>query len=188
MIAITFSSWSKFMRSPIQVTSKSKLELIQTRVPATIKTDFEAICSKQGITPSVKARDLFERFVNDNRHLLDDRLIINIYKPEGYDFGAWRIMMLLKDPFESFWGGSAIPFELPELKNRRISSDKEFQALVVRNGDYKFGGAFDSVGRWCGHVYSNGVFEQDNPTSIERVQTELRNTVTTLFDKFKGLS
>jgi hypothetical protein len=97
-------------------------------------------------------------------------------------------MMLLKDPSESFWGGNPIPFELPELENRRISSDKEFESLVVRNGEYKLGGVFDSVGRWCGHVYSNGVFEQDNPTPIESVRTELRKTVTALFDKFKDRS
>lgn len=165
--------------------SKSKLELIQTRVTVTIKADFESICSKQGITPSVKMRDLLEGFVNDNRHQIEDRLIINIYKPEAYDFGAWRVMMLLRDPTESVWGGHPIPFELPELNKRRISSDKEFEYVIIKNGEYKLGGVFDSGGRWCGDVYSNGIFEQDNPTSIESVRTELHKTVTALFDKFK---
>lgn len=171
-----------------QTLGKLKLELIQTRISVATKADFEAICNKLGLTPSITVRALIEKFVIDNSQKMEDRLIVNIYKPEGYDLGAWRIMMLLRDPSESFWGGNPIPFELPELDKRRISSDKGFESLVVRNSEYRIGGEFDSVGRWCGHVYSNGVFEHDNPTSIESVRTELQNSVTALFDKFKGRS
>ena len=54
------------MRSPQQTSKKTKMELIQTRVSSTTKADFEIICNKLGLSPSVKARMLIEKFVTDN--------------------------------------------------------------------------------------------------------------------------
>lgn len=168
-----------------------KSTVIQVRMSEKLKQDLDDICKRMGKKqPSVQVRELIEKFVLDHYGYLDDRLVVHIYRPEGYDFGAWRIAMTLRNPAESYWHGSSIPFRLPTLTKRRISSDKGYEAVVgVPNKkdfvNYEMGGAFID-GRWFGHLYSNGCPEEDNPTTINEVRDELHRTITELFDKFAG--
>lgn len=168
-----------------------KTTVIQVRLSEKIRDDFEEICKTIGINqPSVKVRQLIEQYVNEQYGLIHDRLIVHIYRPEGYDFGAWRVAMILRNPQESYYGDSPIPFALPELKKRRIASDKDYASVLGIPDEknfvnYELGGVFHD-GRWFGHLYSNGCPEEDNPTSIEDVRAALHKSVTTLFDRFAG--
>ncbi len=166
-----------------------KSTVIQIRVSKKRKQEFDDICKTLGNKqPSVQVRELIDKFVLDHYGCLDDRLVVHIYRPEGYD-GAWRVSMVLRDPAESRWGSSAIPFRLPQLAKRRISSDIGFEALVSvpseKGFDYEQGGVFID-GKWFGHLYPNGCLEEDNPTAIEEVRSNLHRSITELFDKFAG--
>ena len=87
--------------------------------------------------------------------------MVHIYRPEGYDFGAWRVSITLSNPADGNWHDSFVPFELPELSYRRIVSDAESQAVIRSqvHGELFMGGKFDEAGVWRGHVYSNGIPE-----------------------------
>lgn len=168
-----------------------KTTVVQVRVSEKLKKELDDICNKLGKKqPSVQVRELIEQFVKDHYGSLEDRLIIHIYRPEGYDNGAWRIAMSLRDPAESYWMGASIPFRLPQLAKRRISSDKGFEAVIGVPHDtdfvnYELGGVFID-GKWFGHIYSNGCPEKDNPTTIEEARIALYQSITELFDKFSN--
>lgn len=170
-----------------------KSTVIQVRLSEKLKQDLDDICKTVGNKqPSVQVRELIEQFVLDHYEYLKDRLVVHIYRPEGYDFGAWRVAMVLRNPEESCWSGSQIPFRLPKYPNRRLSSDKGYEALVGVPDEkdfvnYEMGGVFVH-GKWFGHLYLNGCSEEDNPTPIEQIRDELHQSVTELFDKFAGAS
>jgi hypothetical protein len=86
--------------------------------------------------------------------------------------------MRLREPADMSSGEAAIPFPIPRLEKRRIHPDKGF-AIAARHWDGDASG-LDGIfvdGVWEGHMYSNGVAEEANPTSIEAVQDALRRSV-----------
>lgn len=168
-----------------------KSELLRVRVTPKMKGDFEAICKNLGdIQPADKLRELVEAFVDAHIDSLGDRVAVHISKPHGYDPGAWQVFIKLRDKEESIWHGSSIPFPLPDtFKKRRLSSDREYQAVVgvaISKGfnQYEMGGVFVN-GEWRGHLYSNGIEEGQNPTSIEEVKAGLVAHISRHLDKFK---
>lgn len=166
-----------------------KASFLRARVSDRLKQDFEDICKVLGNKqPTVQLRELVEQFVREKSDQLDDRIIVHIYRPDGYDLGAWRVLITLRNPEEGLWCGKPIPFALPTLEKRRLDSDKEYQSIVgVPSKEhfvgYGMGGSFIN-GEWRGHLYSNGIAEKDNPTSIEEVRILLVNVINSLLDKF----
>lgn len=161
---------------------------IRTRLTERTRADFDAVCQRLGISPSEQLRLLIETFLADNPDAAGARSVVNIYQPEGYDFGAWRVSISLSDPADASWNGTFIPFELPALPHRRIVSDTENQT-VVRSKKYDelvFGGKFDDAGVWRGHVYSNGIPENKNPSSIDSVKEALHDMVTKILGQIHG--
>jgi hypothetical protein len=108
------------------------------------------------------------------------RLRCWIFRPDGYDYGAWRIQMFLGPAIREFWGGSRLAFSLPELAHRRVHA----------TGEYLFdsGVGLFQDGEWQAHLYTNGIAEEKNPTSIGAVRAALISTVSETLRKagFQG--
>jgi hypothetical protein len=167
-----------------------KSEILRTRVTQKLKRDFEEICKAYGNKPPAEMlREVVETFVQSNFDRLNDRVVVQISRPEGYMFGAWRVVIKLRNPEDATWKGSAIPFNLPKFEKRNLTSDIEFQSVVgVPNNEnfvnYELGGTF-IAGEWRGHLYTNGVEEQDNLMTIDQVQSKLVDYITKHLDRFK---
>ncbi len=158
-------------------------DFLRTRVLPQTKIDFLAICNELGKTPTEQLRELVEAFITREYGRLHDRIAVHIYRPAGYDLGAWRVTVKLRNPAEMTWNGTAIPFALPALPKRRLESDPEYRALVFDHHQPYFGGEF-SAGEWRGHLYSNGCPESENPTPIEAVAEALTTIITQLIERF----
>ena len=167
-----------------------KSDLLRARVTPRLKADFEEICKTFGNKPPAEMmREVMEAFVQSNMERLGNRVVVHISRPEGYNFGAWRVFIKLRTPEEATWNGSPVPFSLPNFEKRRLVSDDDYKAVVgVTNQEhfveYQMGGVFIR-GEWRGHLYSNGVEENLNPTTIEEVQSKLEKHIATHLDKFK---
>jgi hypothetical protein len=167
-----------------------KNELLRARVTPKLKKDFEDICKTYGNKPPAEMlREVVEIFVQSNLSRLGDRILVHIYRPEGYDFGAWRVFVKLRNPDEATWFGSSVPFVLPGFEKRRLASDDEYRSIVgVQNKEnfvnYELGGVFIE-GEWRGHLYSNGIKEQENPTTIDEVRAGLVDHIAKHLDRFK---
>ena len=163
-----------------------KDQFLKARVSSRTKIDFDEICRVLGVQPTTKLREIIEGYVEQQYGHLSDRLTVHIYRPSEYDHGAWRVKMTLRNPTELEWAGAPVPFAFPELSNRRLRSDEGYVAVVSKEpGELIRGGQF-LKGVWQGHLYSNGIAEGENPTSIEDVQAALTETVTKLIERFKG--
>jgi hypothetical protein len=169
-----------------------KTDLFRVRVSPRIKADFEEICKTFGNKPPADMlREIVGTFVQSNLSRLSDRVVVYISRPDGYDFGAWRVFIKLRNPEEATWCGSSVPFSLPtSFKKRRLASDSEYQSVVgVLNEktfvEYEMGGVFIN-GEWRGHLYSNGVEEGKNPTTIDEVKSGLVDHISKHLDKFKS--
>ncbi|MYM32084.1 hypothetical protein GTP58_27505 [Duganella sp. CY15W] len=165
-----------------------KTELLRVRVSPRLKADFEEICKTFGNEhPADMLREIVDSFVKLNLDRLGDRVVVHISKPEGYDPGAWRVFVKLRNPDEAIWMGSIVPFRFPQLDKRRLHSDDEYRAVVGLPdfSGYELGGVFFN-GEWRGHLYSNGIEEDQNPTPIDQVKESLRSHITAHLDKFKS--
>jgi len=160
-----------------------KSEFLRARVSKQTKSVFEDICAELGKTATEQLREIIEAFVRREYGRLRDRVTVHIYRPAGYDLGAWRVTIKLRNPDEATWGGAAVPFALPNLPKRRISSDPEYTAVLFRGDQLDLGGKFVK-GEWRGHLYSNGCPESENPTSVDTVREALASTIDTLVTRF----
>jgi len=139
-----------------------KSEFLRARVSKQTKSEFEDICAELGKTATEQLREIIEAFVRREYGRLRDRVTVHIYHPAGYDPEAWRVTIKLRNPDEATWRGAAVPFALPNLQKRRISSDPEYMAVLFSGNDQPdLGGKFVK-GEWRGHLYSNGCLESEN--------------------------
>lgn len=90
----------------------------------------------------------------------------DIARPQGYDYGAWRVGVKLGGSATTFSRQSEITFRRPELTNRFFVPDKGYAT-----------GELDILrlvsGQCFMHVYSNGIDEDSNATSIAEVRKAL---------------
>lgn len=167
-----------------------KNDFLRARVTPKLREDFEAICKTFDMTAADVLRDLVDRYVQENLSRLGDRILVNISRPTGYDLGAYRVLIKLRRPEEALYNRQPVPFKLPEFEKRRLASDDEYRAVVGVPHDadfvkYEMGGVFLN-GEWRGHLYTNGIEEKKNPTSIEKVRSVLVDTLSQHFDRFKS--
>jgi len=161
-------------------------EYLRTRVSKPMKNDFDEICRELGKTPTEQLRELIFAFVKREYGRLSDRINVHIFKPADYEPEAWRVTIKLRNPDDMIWKGAPIPFGLPALEKRRIQSDPEYHAIFFYLGTPNKpieGGRFVR-GEWRGHLYSNGCFEAENPTSIADVRAALVSTIEKVIDQF----
>ena len=90
----------------------------------------------------------------------------NICRPYNYDFGAWRVQLTLGPDAIAAIGNGRLTFDIPTLPKRRLHGDRDF----LFAGPYQ--GQFIN-GRWMGTLYTNGVAEAENPTSLAECRRSL---------------
>lgn len=107
---------------------------------------------------------LVEAVLKEVEFLKREVVTCEVTQPEGYDFGAWRVVVTVRDDVPG-----RIPeelgFSLPDLPKRLCHPDQGYFCATGR-------GILGSLknGSWMGHVYSNGVAEEENPTTIDEVR------------------
>ncbi|MBS2132309.1 hypothetical protein KEX41_29450 (plasmid) [Burkholderia thailandensis] len=164
-----------------------KEPVLRARVDEATKARFEEICHHFGETASDRLRQLVEDFVREHASALG-RVDVRIERPADYDHGAWRVTAALKFPEQATWQGAPIAFAMPELKHRIfIIPDAEYRAAVLKPGSEQpvIGGRF-SNGLWRADLYSNGLPEDENPTSIDVVKAELTAVIEHTLERFHG--
>lgn len=156
----------------------NKTAILKARVSEGLHQDFLTVCGASGKTPADVMRDLVQRHVTENRHFLVDNVQVSIEQPDDYQYGAWRARITLRTPEAMRFHGAPIPFTLPQLPARRIHPDEGY-AVATSNWDGEGSGLSGIFvkGVWEGHVYSNGMDEDENPTTIETVRDALKSAV-----------
>lgn len=155
-----------------------KTAILKARVSEKLHENFLAVCDASGRPPASVIRDLAQRYVIANHHLLEDNVQVSIERPDDYQYGAWRAQITLRTPEAMRFQGAPIPFALPRLLARRIHPDEGY-AVATSNWDGQGSGLSGIFvkGVWEGHVYSNGIEEDKNPTSIDAVRDALKAVV-----------
>ncbi|HEK0625598.1 hypothetical protein AAAA28_20400 [Providencia stuartii] len=97
----------------------------------------------------------------------------SITKPDGYQHGAWRIEAKLSTEVKDRLGLSLLPFNPPEMENRRCNPDAKY-VRADENGLFSI--FIDGV--WYGHLYSNGISENANPVTIDAYKEAFIQSVT----------
>jgi hypothetical protein len=85
-----------------------------------------------------------------------------IYQPDAYVRGAWRVEVELPSAALNVLGGSGLSFPVRDLPARRLHGDDGFRYASPSGGQFV-------DGLWRAHLYTNGVSEEDNRTSLSRV-------------------
>ncbi|MGF6536130.1 hypothetical protein P3T20_006948 [Paraburkholderia sp. GAS206C] len=96
---------------------------------------------------------------------LTSRVRCSIFQPHRYQYGAWRVRITIGPAIQKFLGGSPLVFALPVLPKRNVVIEKGYMR------DINVGEFLD--GDWYADVYSNGIAEDKNPTSIAQVKAAL---------------
>lgn len=165
----------------------AKEPVLRARVSETIKARFEEICQRFGETGSDRLRQLVEDFVRQHASAAGHAVEVRIERPGGYDHGAWRISAALRNPDLATWNGSPVPFALPDLPRRLIVvADAEYRAAALTaDRTPVLGGCFHD-GIWRADLYSNGIAEDDNPTSLDVVRQAITDSIEEALRRFHG--
>lgn len=107
-----------------------------------------------------------------------EMVVCDINQPDGYDFGAWRVQAKLSPQVVELLGNNPLVFPFPNLPYRIFSPDQGYVCPV--NGELR--GRF-SDGTWLGHIYTNGIPEAENPTTIEVVRAAFVQNITEVLKK-----
>lgn len=150
----------------------SKTSVIRTRVEDSLKHKYEEICDQKGISPSEQLRDFVVEFVSN--HVFECGVCnIEIYQPKDYDYGAWKVKVELS---QSSKVRGVKDFEIPKLPQRIFHAAPDYLISSGRNGKFDlYARIVDGV--WSANLYSNGIAEDENETSIDTVKNALLESV-----------
>ena len=99
-----------------------------------------------------------------------------IFAPEGYDFGAWQVLMRIGGS-SSAWSDEKVRFKLPQFPHRNYKIENAYASAYPEiQGGGIGGGVFDK-GFFHGHFYSSGCAEEANPTRLHAVKWRLIEAV-----------
>lgn len=106
---------------------------------------------------------------------LPTRVRCRIFRPDSYELGAWRVEMRLPGEVQRFWNGSPFLLDLPALSKRNFIASSEFShgPSIARFVD----------GVWKADLYTNGIAEELNPTSLADVKQALLQGVDDLLHR-----
>lgn len=93
----------------------------------------------------------------------------DIWRPDRYDNGAWRVELRLGDSIARQVAGTELFFDIPDAKHRLFICAEGYGHPLTRG---RFIG-----GLWLADLYSNSVPESENPTSISAVRSLLLKSV-----------
>lgn len=96
--------------------------------------------------------------------LADGRFHCNIYQPEHFQFGVWRVELDFGKRSTRMLGNETFTFKIPQFPGRFWRVDTQHLAA----GDFGIAKVVD--GHWEGIVQTNGMEEADNPTPIAEVR------------------
>lgn len=85
-----------------------------------------------------------------------------IFRPDRYQFGAWRLELTLGAAARAHLRDSSLTFKFPKLEHRLVIPGDGYRR------DIDVGGFVDGV--WKADFYSNGIEEENNPTSLDVVR------------------
>jgi hypothetical protein len=147
-----------------------KTAFLKVRLDPEMKEEFESICGGLGTKPSEEVRAFVASFIERELKKRGARVQVRVTRPNGYEYGAWRVEVKLNSPHDSRY---PLVFPLPMLEKRAVQSDPEYFAAWFNSDkrQHESGGLIIN-GIWRGVVRTNGVDESNNPTSMEAVEAE----------------
>lgn len=108
---------------------------------------------------------------------LPTRIRCRIFRPDSYEFGAWRVEVRLPTEVQRLFNGSQFLLDLPVLSKRHFVAGSEFShgPSIARFVD----------GVWKADLYTNGIPEELNPTSLADVKQALLQSIDDLLHRFE---
>jgi hypothetical protein len=101
---------------------------------------------------------------------------IRIEQPEGYSLGAWKVEIMLNEAEKKLYQRNPFSFHLPKLPHRYFAWQQEFYATEYGGVKSPLKVKFvDGVSK--GQLYTNGIEESENPTSLEYVLQALKSEI-----------
>lgn len=100
---------------------------------------------------------------------ISPRFNCQLYRPDRYDNGAWKLRVSLGDFAREALGGKTLVLKIPTQKARNFLPDQGYR-FSVDMMHFK-------DGLLEAHIYTNGISEDDNPTSIEAVRAEIVRSI-----------
>lgn len=99
----------------------------------------------------------------------------HISRPDGFEHGAWKIEATLSTQVieRLSHGTSPLAFHLPDMSKRLCYPDPPYVRPNVSGGFSVF-----INGVWTGHLYSNGITEDENPVTIDAFREAFIRSVT----------
>lgn len=103
------------------------------------------------------------------------RFNCQLYRPDGYEFGAWKLRVSLGDAAQQRLRGIPLVLKIPALRKRLILPDQGYrrEADLMHFKD----GVLEA------HIYTSGSPEEENPTPIEEVRAEIVRKLHMALDK-----
>lgn len=96
--------------------------------------------------------------------------------PKGYMHGAYYIEAKLEGKEIPAYRAWPVSFDIPKLPMRLIHTKPEYLVGASTEHGVQLNGIFND-GIWVSHIYTNGVEENKNPTSIEAVEVALKSSI-----------
>ncbi|RBQ33669.1 hypothetical protein [Rahnella variigena] len=164
-----------FMDSELAEDPETLLELVCRRIEEAIsKAAFDQLyINMKEMRVSDKGEleeGIFKRYQN---------CVINYNRPENYEAGAWQLEIVLSQ--EAMENDDLIGdyFFIPKLPNRLILVDGQYAraAMNPETNEYEITMQFIN-GKSKAHVYTNGISENENPTSLKEVCDAISRSIT----------
>lgn len=92
-----------------------------------------------------------------------------IYRPDHYDYGAWKVNLTVGPVIREAFGSGDFVFELPSLPNRHFLAEPDM--TYFHRDNKKWARVVDGV--WSADLYTNGISEEENPSSLAKVKAGL---------------
>lgn len=95
----------------------------------------------------------------------------DVYRPETYEHGCWRVRLVASPQVLSFWNDSSVTFDVPNIPYHRFHLENGGYLADIRAGGPQVGRFVDGV--WLSDLYPNGQRGLDNLRSARQVQSEI---------------
>jgi hypothetical protein len=152
-------------------------QILKIRLSEKMKKQFVDACdlADKEVDTSLRLRMLMREFI---KKTLPRRIAVEvkIWRPKGYDAGAYKVKILIGEKEQLAYKKFPVPFRIPRLKCRLFIADKGYMKAIQLESRTEQRGIFID-GIWTGHVYTNGVAENENPESTDVVKASLEDSV-----------
>lgn len=99
-------------------------------------------------------------------------IAFNHDRPEGFDYGVYRVSMSVRGEIRKSIEARNVIFEIPALPKRFFRFDEQQFMMPRASADQPWRGRFVD-GEWRAIVQTNGISEEENPTSMDVVKDTL---------------